>query len=59
MKLSIDKSDLQRGLTRIQSIVEKRSTMPILANALLTAEKGKETGSLELCFSFSNFVFPR
>ncbi|MCH2172602.1 DNA polymerase III subunit beta [Myxococcota bacterium] len=48
MKLSIDKSDLQRGLTRIQSIVEKRSTMPILANALLTAEKGKENGSLEL-----------
>ena len=42
MKLSIAKNELQRGLTRIQSIVEKRNTMPILANVLLEASK---TGS--------------
>ena len=35
MKLSIPKNELQRGLGRIQSIVEKRNTMPILANVLL------------------------
>jgi DNA polymerase-3 subunit beta len=37
MKLSIDKSELQRGLGRIQAIVEKRNSMPILANVLLDA----------------------
>lgn len=48
MKLSIPKSELQRGLTRIQAIVEKRNSMPILANVLLEATgKGKE-GSLRL-----------
>ena len=41
MKLTIAKADLQRGLARIQSIVEKRNSMPILANALLNAEDGK------------------
>lgn len=41
MKLSISKAELQRGLTRIQSIVEKRNSMPILANALLEASDGK------------------
>jgi DNA polymerase-3 subunit beta len=40
MKLSIAKGELQRGLGRIQSIVEKRNSMPILANVLLEAEKG-------------------
>jgi DNA polymerase-3 subunit beta len=39
MKFKIEKSDLQRGLGRIQSIVEKRNSMPILANVLLEAEK--------------------
>ncbi len=47
MKLSIDKSELQRGLGRIQAIVEKRNSMPILANVLLTAS-GKGDGRLEL-----------
>jgi DNA polymerase-3 subunit beta len=41
MKLTIAKSELQRGLTRIQSIVEKRNSMPILANALLETNDGK------------------
>jgi DNA polymerase-3 subunit beta len=47
MKLSISKTELQRGLTRIQSIVEKRNTMPILANVLLDASSEGD-GSLEL-----------
>lgn len=43
MKLSIAKSEFLRGLGRIQSIVEKRNSMPILANTLIEApEKGKE-----------------
>ncbi len=47
MKFTIEKSEFQRGLGRIQSIVEKRNTMPILANALLEVT-GKKDGSLEL-----------
>ncbi len=39
MKLSLPRSELQRGLGRIQAIVEKRNSMPILANTLLTATK--------------------
>ena len=48
MKLSIEKSDLQRGLARLQAIVEKRSSMPILANVLATASGKGESGRLEL-----------
>jgi DNA polymerase-3 subunit beta len=48
MKLSIDKIDLLRGLGRIQAIVEKRNSMPILANVLLTASGKAEQGRLEL-----------
>lgn len=48
MKLSIEKADLQRGLARLQAIVEKRSSMPILANVLVTASGKGESGRLEL-----------
>ena len=47
MKLSIPRSELQRGLGRIQAIVEKRNSMPILANALLRASKG-DVNQLEI-----------
>jgi DNA polymerase-3 subunit beta len=48
MKLSISKSELLKGLTRIQSIVEKRNTMPILANVLLEATNKPDDGALSL-----------
>ena len=48
MKLSIAKAELQKGLGRIQSIVEKRNTMPILANVLLEARKQGREGMLDL-----------
>jgi len=48
MKLTIEKHDLQRGLGRIQSVVEKRNTMPILADVLMQARKEKNSGVLEL-----------
>ena len=48
MKLSIEKADLQRGLARLQAIVEKRSSMPILANVLVTASGKGDSGRLEL-----------
>jgi DNA polymerase-3 subunit beta len=48
MKLTIAKGDLQRGLARLQAIVEKRSSMPILANVLATASGKGDNGKLEL-----------
>jgi len=46
MKLTIGKSELTRGLSRVQSVVEKRNSMPILANALLEAEGGKRSDAV-------------
>jgi len=40
MKLKIKKDELLKGLQRIQGVVEKRTTMPILSNMLLMAEGG-------------------
>lgn len=48
MKLSIDKSELQRGLARLQAVVEKRNSMPILANVLLNASGEAAGGQVEL-----------
>jgi len=40
MKLSISKGELLHGLARIQAIVEKRNSMPILANVLIESTEG-------------------
>ena len=38
MKLTIDREELLHGLGRIQAIVERRGTLPILANVLIEAQ---------------------
>ena len=38
MKFSIDRASLLRSLSHVQSAVERRNTIPILANVLLRAE---------------------
>jgi DNA polymerase III subunit beta len=38
MKFSISKTDMLLGLQRVQNVVERRTTMPILSNALLKTE---------------------
>lgn len=48
MKLNISKSELSKALTRVQSIVEKRNSMPILSNVLLDATKSGGEGSLRV-----------
>jgi DNA polymerase-3 subunit beta len=48
MKLSITRTELLRGLGRIQSIVEKRNSMPILANTLLEALTTGDDATLQL-----------
>ena len=46
MKLTIERAALLKGLAHIQSVVERRNTIPILANVLIDAGKdaGKEKG---------------
>jgi DNA polymerase-3 subunit beta len=49
MKLKIKKEEILKGLQRIQGVVEKKNTMPILSNMLLTAEgKGIEIVATDL-----------
>ena len=48
MKFTIGKGELLRGVGRLQAIVEKRNTMPILANVHLDAQKDGKEGVLEL-----------
>jgi len=49
MKLAISKGELLTGLARIQSIVEKRNSMPILANVLLrTSDSQLELAATDL-----------
>jgi DNA polymerase III subunit beta len=48
MKFTVSKPELQKGLARIQAIVEKRNSMPILANVLLDVKKKGKKGHLEL-----------
>ena len=38
MKISIEKNDIFRSLSHIQSIVEKKNTIPILSNVLIEAK---------------------
>jgi len=38
MKLKIKKDEILKGLQRIQGVVEKKNTMPILSNMLLSAD---------------------
>ena len=43
MKLKADRTILLKALAHIQSVAEKRNTIPILANVLIQVEDGKLT----------------
>jgi DNA polymerase-3 subunit beta len=43
MKLKADRATLLKALAHVQSVVEKRNTIPILANVMLEAREGKLT----------------
>ena len=38
MRVTIERADLLRSLTHVQSVVERRNTIPILSNVLIKAE---------------------
>jgi len=39
MELKVDRADFSRSISRIQGIVERKNTMPVLANCLIKADK--------------------
>ena len=39
MKIIIDRSDLLKPLSHIQSVVERRNTIPILSNVVIKADE--------------------
>src|SRR3546814_18691959 len=41
MKLTIERSALLKSLAHAQSVVERRNTIPILANILMQVDKGR------------------
>ena len=41
MKLTIERAALLKALGHVQSVVERRTTIPILSNVLLHAEGGR------------------
>lgn len=41
MRITIERANLLKALNHVQSVVERRNTIPILSNVLLHAEKGK------------------
>jgi len=41
MKLIIERAALLKALGHVQSVVERRTTIPILSNVLLTATAGR------------------
>src|SRR5665213_3582346 len=41
MKLTIERAALLKALSHVQSVVERRTTIPILSNVLLQAGSGK------------------
>ena len=74
MKFNINQQDLQQALNYCQGVIEKRSTLPILSNILLSAQNSKLTitatdldlifihqlNNIEVsfCFSTSRWQFP-
>ncbi|MEM9683992.1 MAG: DNA polymerase III subunit beta, partial [Pseudomonadota bacterium] len=41
MKLTIERAELLRSLNHVQSVVERRNTIPILSNVQMEANDGK------------------
>lgn len=41
MKFKADRATLMKSLAHVQNVVEKRNTIPILANVLLSVQNGR------------------
>jgi len=57
MEIKVDRDELHRAISRVQSIIEKRSNMPILSMILLSAENlGINISATDLEISFQQKV---
>ena len=41
MKVTVERAELLKSLGHVHRVVERRNTIPILANVLIKADKGK------------------
>ena len=41
MKINVERGALLKALNHVQSVVERRNTIPILSNVLIEAAKGE------------------
>jgi DNA polymerase III subunit beta len=57
MDLYIDRDQLSRGLARIQGVIERRSTHPLLSHVLLHAKEGDEGGVLRMTATDTEVAF--
>src|SRR5271168_4780921 len=48
MEITVTRQDLLKGLTAIQSVVERKTTIPILSNFLIEATDGAEGGQINI-----------
>ena len=57
MEFTVSRENILKGLSKIQSIVERRNTMPILSNALISTDsQGLVISATDLEVSFSGKV---
>ena len=56
MDIYIDRDELSRGLARVQGVIERRSTRPMLAQVLLHARAG-DTGGLRITATDTEIAF--
>ena len=54
MEIKIDRDIILKCLNHIQGVVEKKNTLPILANVLIEAFDNKIQISAEICILLSN-----
>ena len=62
MKLTIERGDLLGALSHVQNVVERRNTIPILSNILLTAKDGQlieMLGRIGACGEIVSHAFDR
>ena len=57
MDLHIDRDELSRGLARIQGVIERRSTHPLLSHVLLHARHSSGAGSLKMTATDTEVAF--
>ena len=56
MKLKADRAALLKALAHVQSVVEKRNTIPILANVLIAVREGALTLTATDADRFSTMI---